>query len=364
MDEEIPDIDGSRPPRLCQQLAGQDAAVGQFMKNLADGRVHHAWILTGAKGIGKASFAYQAAGFLLHHKNPVAAANDANTLDIPADSESRQLIMNNAHPDLMVITRPYDEKKNKFKTAISIDDIRKIRHFFQRTAGMGGWRVCIVDCADEMTISAANALLKSLEEPPTNALFFIIAHHPGKLLPTILSRCTQLPLKPVETETVNRLLVAEKPELDSNAAAAISYLGNGSIGRALEIADQDGLDVYREMIDLLAQAPALDIAALHQFANRVANRKNEAQFENFFIFLTEWLHRMVRDSAAGQATPVLFEGEGQAMTGLLANSRLEDWVEVWEKVTALCSSAKALNLDRKQTVIECFSLIERASKAS
>lgn len=364
MDEEFPDIDGDRPPRFCQALAGQDAAVRQFIKSLSEGRLHHAWMLTGAKGIGKASFAYQAAGYLLHHKDPVGAAATTSTFDIPEDSETRQLILNNAHPDLKVITRPYDMGKNKFKTAIAVDDIRNIRQFFQLTAGMGGWRICIVDCADEMTVNAANALLKSLEEPPPNTLFFIISHQPGKLLPTILSRCTQLPLKPLETDTVNRLLVAEKPDLDSNAAAAISYLSNGSIGRALAIADQDGLDVYREMIDLLAQAPVLDVAALHQFANRVANRKNEAQFENFFTFLTEWLHRMVRDSAAGQATPVLFEGEGQAMTGLLANSRLEDWVEVWEKVTALFTSAKALNLDRKQTVLECFSLIERASKVS
>ena len=358
--EEIPEIDGDFPPRLSAKLAGHEAVEARFLQNLAQNRLHHAWLLTGAKGIGKAGFAFRLARFLLHHPNPVQAAQNANNLDIPEDSKTQQLVNRLSHPDLMVVNRPYDFDKGVFKADISVESIRNISHFLSLTGAVAHWRVCLIDSVDEMTVSGANALLKILEEPPINTLFLLISHNPGILTATIRSRCQIVPLSPLPLEIVQQILLEKKPELDPDSAAAMAFLANGSIGTALNLAEQGGLDVYREMLVILSAMPKPDNVKLHALAERMNSTDARGLFSLLMWFLTAWLHRMITTYARGQTSRAFFADEEETMCRFLATSSLEQWVEVWEKVGKLDREAERLNLDRKQAVLESFAFIRKA----
>lgn len=359
--EIIPDIDGDFPPRLCLQVQGQEAIEQLFLQNLGQNKLHHAWLLTGPRGIGKASMAYKIAKFMLHHQNPITAAQTATSLDVPAGSQAVHLVNAMAHPDFMVLSRPYDLKKDSFKNDIPVAATRRIGNFMSLTSGLASWRICIIDSIDEMTISAANAVLKILEEPPASTLFLLVSHNPGRLLDTIRSRCQTAPLDILSPETVQQLLSNMQPDLEANEAAAIAFLAEGSIGYALEIASLNGLAVYREMVDMLVAMPQPDGVKLHALAERMNSRSADGIFSLFTQFLSAWLHRMVRGSAKGLNCPVLFQEEGESMARLMGDSSLEQWVEVWEKVSILTRETELLNLDRKQTVLESFSLIRAAA---
>lgn len=359
--EQMPELDGEFPPRLCAKIYGQEAVEKRFIHALAHDKLHHAWLLTGAQGIGKASFAYRVAKYMLHHQNPMQAAQTSTSLDIPEGTQAAQFVNQLAHPDFLALTRPYDLKKEAFKAEIPIEETRRIRRFMSLTSGLAKWRVCLIDSADEMTIQAAHSVLKTLEEPPVSTLFLLVSHSPGKLLETIRSRCQITPLSPLKPEIVQQLLQEKRPDMDVDTAAAIAFLSDASIGYALQIADMNGLALYREMIDVLTDMPNPDGVKLHALAERMNGRTVTGLFALFNKLLAGWLHRMMNAAARGQAGTVLFEGESDVMARLMTASRLEEWVEVWEKVSRLNQEAELLNLDRKQTVLESFALIKRAA---
>ncbi|MDD9797563.1 MAG: DNA polymerase III subunit delta' [Alphaproteobacteria bacterium] len=422
--DNIPDIDGKRLPRLCPQLLGQDKICRLFYDNFCNQQLHHAWLLSGQKGIGKASFAYQFARFLLHWQTPEkaqqaltdaaelkdATESPAHQLYVPPDSSTTQLVNARAHPDLLVITRAWDSKNGSFKERISVDSTRQIHSFLSRTAGMGGWRICIIDSADDLSPSAANALLKIVEEPPDKALFLIISHQPTGLLPTLRSRCQHAPMPPLSTESVTTLLTRylkddmkksdiekgdiENADLPTDLSAenieTIAYLAGGSIGRALAIAEADGLQIYRKMTELLAKMPHVHRDALYQFADQVNQRKRgqgDSLYALYTGLLSDWLHRLVRLGAGVSPFAVngvngatdtngtndmndsetdkfsaLFERESKIMHQLIAAASLPQWVEVWEKTAHYHRQVIQLNLDRRQTILECFALIKTAAK--
>lgn len=362
--DDLPDIDGLRSPRFCRQLIGQDASVSHFLSNLAQGKLHHACLLTGPKGVGKASFAHMAARFMLHYNDPVSAAKNAENLSVLDDEMLGKQIEQGSHPDLMIVTRPWDTAKERFKQTISVDEVRKIRSFFNLSAGMGGWRICIIDAADDMTLNAANALLKTLEEPPSKSLFLIVSHQSGGLLDTIRSRCMKIAFQPLKSNHIQHLMhqTIAKGSDNTGAAtqslAAIAHLSRGSIGRALHINDTNGLEVYSDMVKLLRQFPSFRADTLHEVAERLSKRNTEHLFTDMGEFLQQWLHQLARFSAKGQMPEVIFEGEEAAFQLMASDRPLEAWVDVWEKVTELFDNAKRLNLDRKQTILESFKLIQ------
>ena len=361
--DELPDIDGVRSPRFCRELVGQDAAVSHFLSNLAQSKLHHACLLTGPKGVGKASFAHMAARFMFHNVDPVLAAKNAQNMSVLDDERLGKQIEQGSHPDLMIVTRPWDAAKERFKQAISVDEVRKIRSFFNLSAGMGGWRICIIDAADDMTLNAANALLKILEEPPPKSLFLIVSHQSGSLLETIRSRCMKIAFQPLKYAHIQYLMHKSIEDSSDNAASsqslvAISHLSRGSIGRALHIYDTNGLEVYSDMVKLLRQFPSIKADTLHEVAERMSKRNTEHLFADMGEFLQQWLHQLVRFLAKGQMPEVIFEGEEAAIQTMASHRPLEAWVDVWEKVTELFDNAKRLNLDRKQTILESFKLIQ------
>lgn len=348
-----------RHPRDTTSLYGHEAAEATLFDAFMSGRMHHAWLLTGSAGIGKATLAYRMAKFLLTYPDPDTAEKmGAKGLGVSDDMPAVRQILSQGHPDLLTIRRPVDEKTKKAKTVIPVDVVRKTTSFFGKSAGAGGWRVCIVDSADEMNANAANALLKVLEEPPARSLFLLVSHQPGRLLPTIRSRCRHLAMTPLCGSDIAQVLSDNGAAIDAGGVSAIETLAEGSAGRALTIADGGGLQLYQELVKLLCQAPRTDIEALHALADKGARRGADQTFQMLMELLRDWIARAVRVGAGGPVGSDIVPGESAAMVRLTSGVSLDRWVEVWEKIGELANRAEALNMDRKLVILNAFSMLE------
>ena len=244
-------------------LFGHDAAEREFLAAYRSGRLPHAWLIGGEPGIGKATLAYRMARFVLAYPDPsapVVTAAASFALD-PAHRTARR-VAGNAHSDLLVLERT-EADNGKLRTVITVDQVRRLVTFFGSTAGEGGWRVCIVDSADELNPQGSNALLKMLEEPPERALFLVVSHAPGRLLPTIRSRCRRLALKPLGPQDVARAATAvlgSGPDAERMRVTEAAGAAAGSVARALALAGGPQLELRRRVAAILDALPVADAA--------------------------------------------------------------------------------------------------------
>jgi DNA polymerase III subunit delta' len=354
------------PPWRSQRLLGHEAAEKTMLAAHASGRLHHAWLMAGPRGIGKATLAWRFARFLLcgQQQGGLFGGGAADGLDVAADAPGRSLVEARSHPDLFHLRRTLNPDTGRMRAEIAVDDVRELGAFMHMTPAMGRWRVAIVDSADEMNRNSANAVLKVLEEPPPNAVLLIVAHAPGRLLPTIRSRCRRLALHPLADDIMTRLLADYAPEVKEQERAALARLAEGSIGRALELAGAGSLELYSEMVSVLATLPELDMARLHGFAERFARRGEEANaaWRSLNYLFDGWLKGLARQSAlGGEAAPVVPSERG-LQGRLLAAASLDRWMEAWENAARLFARADAVNLDRKQTVLATFLSLQSAMR--
>lgn len=262
------------------------------------------------------------------------------------------------HADLLTIERRFDEKKGKMKQDIAVEDVRRIAQFLHLTAGEGLWRVAIIDGADRMNSNGFNAVLKILEEPPPGAVLMLVSDNPGAMLPTIRSRCRALTLQALPETTVRTLIGRYRPTVPEGDTVPLARLADGSIGRALALADAGGLTLYREIVDLVATLPRLDWIAVHGFADRLAKRGDETLYATASTLLVAWFERFVRGAAAGTLPAAVVPGEDALMRRLATEHGLDRWLEVWEKVSRLFARAEAASLDHKQAVLDAFAGME------
>jgi DNA polymerase-3 subunit delta' len=361
-------------PRANPFLIGHDAAEARLLEAFAAGKLPHAIILGGPRGIGKATLAFRLARFLLSQPATPpgpdlfgAPAMPPISLALPPEHPVFRRIAAAGHADLLTVERGIDAKrKDRLRSEIVVADTREVAGFLRLTAAEGGWRIVVVDCADEMNRDAANALLKILEEPPRQALLLLVSHNPGRLLPTVRSRCRKLVLKPLPEDTVVALLGRYRPEIAEAEARALARLAEGSIGRAVALADAGGIDLYRGLLALLSRLPELDAIALHGFADRLSRAGADESYLTVSELLTQFLARMIRlfvgGEAAAGAAPEIVAGERQAMRRLVERRGLDQWVEVWDKIARLFAQADGLNLDRKQVVLGAFLALEAAAR--
>jgi DNA polymerase III subunit delta' len=359
------------PPWRAVRLLGHEVAEKTMLAAHGSGRLHHAWLMAGPRGIGKATLAWRFARFLLCGSqqgglfgSSTLGGGAAEGLDVAADAPGRSLVDARSHPDLFHLRRTLNPDTGRMRAEIAVDDVRELGAFMHMTPAMGQWRVAIVDSADEMNRNSANAVLKILEEPPPNAVLLIVAHAPGRLLPTIRSRCRRLALQPLADDIVVRLLGDYAPEVKEQERAALARLAEGSIGRALELAGAGSLELYSEMVSVLATLPELDMARLHGFAERFARRGEEANaaWRSLNYLFDGWLKGLARQSAlGGEAAPVV-PAERGLQTRLLAAASLDRWIVAWEKAAELLSGADRVNLDRKQTVLGSFLFLQSAMR--
>jgi DNA polymerase-3 subunit delta' len=352
---ERPSLDGLEgwpEPEAQPAWRGDPAAEATLRDAYLGGRMHHAWLIGGPRGIGKATLAYRFARFALAHPDPGRAVAGEG-LAIPATHPAFRKVAAGAHPNVLSLRRPWDEKTRRYRTELTVDEIRRTVGFFGSTAGERGWRIAIVDPADDMNPSAANALLKILEEPPADALFLVISHTPGRLLPTIRSRCRRLDLAPLASAAIDAALAEGEPDAGAEDRALAARLAQGSLRRAVLLLRQEGIEVFRALDRLLGGLPELDTEAVHAFAERVTRRGAEDAYEAFLDLTRDWLARRVRRQP---------EPAGTEPGAALAGVPLASWAEVWEKLGRASDLADAYNLDRKQVVLSTLMSLARAAR--
>ena len=362
--------DGRDYPRQTAELVGHADAERVLLDAWSSGRLPHAWLISGPRGIGKATLAYRFARFVLANSETepasgglFGAAPAPRDLTIDPGSPLFRRIAAGGHADFLSIERSVNEKTGKLRGEIPVEDARQIGSFFSLTAAEGGYRVCVVDAVDEMNRHAANALLKILEEPPPRSLLLIVAHAPAGLLPTIRSRCRRLTLRPLDHTDVATVLAKRLPDMPTAEQGALVNLAEGSPGRALALAGSGGLEVYRELAALFARLPEIDIEAMHGFGDRMARRENEAAYRVWADLIGWWLARLARCTAGVMEHDEIVAGEGALLRRLTAGRSLDRWAEVWEKVGRLVERADSVNLDRKQVVINTLFAVARAARA-
>ncbi|MBT3358479.1 MAG: DNA polymerase III subunit delta' [Rhodospirillales bacterium] len=361
------DIDDVPPPRENPDLIGHDAAEHELLDAFNSGRMSHAWLICGPRGIGKATLAFRFARFVLSQGSSGGGgglfADDqavaaANGIYISPESAVFRRVAAQGHADLMTVERGIsDTGRRKPRTEIVVSDVRRIGPFLSMTPAEGGWRVVVIDGADLMNRSAMNAVLKVLEEPPQNSLLLLACHNPGRLLPTVRSRCRMLNMNPLPPETVETLLHRFAPGIAPADTAALAKLSEGSIGRALTLADEGGLELYRELMALLGTLPNLDAVKLHEFADRLARAGAENAFRTVTELLQNWLAGVIRSAAGGASDEDFVHWSTVANAG-----SLDRWLQVWEKVTHLLARSDRANLDRKQVVLSAVLAIESAAR--
>lgn len=362
---------GAPHPRDCPRLIGQGAAEAAFLEAFATGRLHHGWLLTGPRGVGKATLAWRIARFLL--ATPPAESDglfDAppppRTLDIDPEHPVARRILAGGEPGLASITRSVNEKTNRMRDKIVVDDIRKLNRFFGLSATDGGRRVVIVDTADDMNTSAANALLKMLEEPPARTTLLLISHQPSALLPTIRSRCRTLRLSSLNPKDMQAALSQTGAEMpaDPDQTTHLATLAAGSVGAALRLITLDGLHLYAELVAILNSLPKLDRQRALALAETAAQRGAAARFELLLTLIDIALARLARTGVTGSPpAPEAAPNEAQVLFRLAGDARKgRAWAEIAATITSRSRHGQAVNLDPAALVLDTvFKMQETAA---
>jgi DNA polymerase-3 subunit delta' len=358
--EALPEADrleGFPHPRETRALYGQDACERVLAKAFAGGRMHHAWMFTGREGVGKATLGYR----LAKHALARPEERDASGLSLaiaPQTAAHRQVVAL-SHPGLLLLRRPCDPRSKRIATSIPVDEVRRLKSFLGLTGGQDSWRVVIVDSADELNGNAANALLKSLEEPPQRALFVLISAAPNGILPTIRSRCRRLELAPLGENDLQRAVLAALAAVGAQAPAAEAFsqlerLAKGSVRAALQLAGSGGLELYRQIEALFGALPNLDWSAAHGLSDQLVLAGHEQRFEAFFDLFLDHLSRLVRAAATGDAEAHM----RQLAERLIGAGRLPMWAGLWQTVLSDRNEAARLNLDRKALLLAALARLE------
>lgn len=341
-------------PRNNLFLTGHEEAEQLFLNAWKAGVLHHSWLIAGPEGIGKATFAYRIARFLLSAEE--SRRMDYKSLNVAENNPVYRLVANDSHPDLKSIERDFiesDKKKIikairdgealdeeqlqdlKKSSVIKVDEVRTINEFLSKKSFDGNWRIVIVDSVDDLNTAGANAVLKVLEEPPEKSLLLLISHNPNQLLPTIKSRCAKINLQPLAETAVASLLRRYAPELSEAAVSGIAKISSGSIGQALNYARNDGLSLYQNLEKVFYAGKNFDLEKALILSDNAAG-------DEMVWNLTERLVlKFLSDYAKG--------GENIRLIG-----------EAWEKCLKIFHETEALNMDKRQAMLNIISTICKA----
>ena len=332
-------------PRANPTLLGHHDAQATLAAAIASARMHHAWLITGPDGIGKATLAYRFARRLLARRTGLASDQAPLALD-PADPVFRR-VAGGSHADLLSIERGINERTKRMRTQIPVDDIRRVAGFLALTPAEGGWRVVIIDGAEDLNTAAANALLKTLEEPPPRAVILLTCSAPGRLPATIRSRCRRLRLGALDDATMRALLTTYLPGMATDDRDRLVTLAEGSIGRALLMAEEEGLKIAALVDQVLTALPNIPPQMPHAIADSLA--RSDTGFATFMDLLAAGIAAAVREAARGHADPDQVR---------LAELRpVAEWGAIWERLGQIRDETERFALDKRQALVAGLGLL-------
>lgn len=312
-------------PRQNDCLWGHEDEYHQFKQAVLQNKLHHAWLVCGEEGIGKTTFVYHVIRLVL-----------GNTRDVITKIKA------GSHPDLLTVSRRMDEKKNRLRSEILVEDIKAVGTFLRLTSANGGWRVVVIEEAELMNQNAANSLLKILEEPPQAALIFLVSAHPNRLLPTILSRCRKLVLHSLQEDVLSKALPVLAPNYSDAEYKKIIPLSQGSIGKALQLLDSNAFTL-QNIVNAFFNKPFTG-NELNENVQLILQQ--EDGFSTFFSLLTDQLNRRIN-----QAIQSKQECFGQP------SRTIKEWIDLWQKILKWHKDTESFNLDKRQTLISDFELV-------
>ena len=355
-------------PRSVRMVFGHDGAQREFLESYRAGRLHHAWLITGPRGIGKATLAWRFTRFLLHaaagsgdHRH--AGGGGVHALDVPDDHAIARRIAAGSELTVMGIERSRNPKSGRMRRIIPVEDIRELKSFFSLTSADGLPLVAVVDSPDEMERHAANAMLKLLEEPPNNAYLFLVSHSPARLLPTIRSRCRRLSCRPLSAGDMTKALGQLALEDAGNNRTLIN-LSEGSVGMAVELSDGDGLRLHAQIVELFAGAPGIDRSEMQRLAEGFDGGKSEIDFEFGLKMMALSVARLARASASRGVNPVSSgDGELKLFSRLAARPQSAGvWAELHGKFLRAATKSLLTNISPASAIIDMCLEFDRAAR--
>ena len=366
-------IEGYPHPKVTEKLFGHQFAEQEFINCFKSNKLHHGWLISGAKGIGKATFAWQMAKFLLTQPIPSlepkglfgnSDKNQNNDLGENLKKAMIARILAESEPRLVVVRKSFDEKRKTFRSSIRVDEVRHLKTFFSLSVSDGGGRVAIIDCAEDMNINAANALLKTLEEPPKDTVFLLISHNPQSVLPTIKSRCRELRLSSLTESDLKSALRQINLTIPENEFEIYSLLGSGSVGNSIRLLEHDGAGLYRTLLSFLNQLPNLNGFELEKFIGTFSGNKNRSRLELLIELLNIVIARLSKAGITGHSpSNQILEDEKAIFLKLCPNPNIATkWAELAQTQSENLKHGLTVNLDPGSLILDTFFRIEDCAR--
>jgi len=353
-------------PRETTKIIGHERAELNLANALKTGRIAHALLISGPKGIGKATLMYRFARYVLSAgtscTNTIPGEPNDRPLEVPLKDEIFARIASGTHADLFVLEKGVNPRTGLSRGEITVEEARKLGRFLSLTPAESPWRIAVIDAADEMNRHAANAILKLLEEPPNRTILILISHAPDRLLPTIRSRCRRFNLRTLSKHNFEMIVKDVHPTLKESEIVMLGQLSNYSPGQAFVIKELDGIQLYARLVKILMAAPTIDFETVHILADELSGRGSEPRFKLAIELLLGWFSSFITSAAQEISVPELIEGEQAVRDRFIAARGLDHWAGLWENISHLSLRAEQIHLDRKQVILSAYTAIGDLAK--
>ena len=361
-------IAGAPHPMLANEIIGHSSQKLSFLSSFASNRLHQCWLLAGDMGIGKASFAWLIAKFLLTTKyQPADLKIDLNESNInsilePQSGNTLNRIISGSEQRVYIVRRGYNEKRKAFFKNISIEDVRKLQSYCSLSIADGGKRIIIIDTADDLNKSSSNALLKLLEEPPKNTIFLLISHQPNLLVPTLKSRCQKLSFSNLDQTDLGAVLTAIGCKIEPSDEVSLSILSKGSAGAACRLINSNCINLYRDILNIASSLPNLNTNKILQLSQNYFAKAKPSEFEIFIEMMQHFFSRLCKMGVMQKPVlPSVTDNEAKIMKSLCPNlksARL--WSEAANISLAKLNKGYLLNIDIESLILDTFIYLEKS----
>ena len=361
-------IAGAPHPMLANEIIGHSSQKLSFLSSFASNRLPQCWLLAGDMGIGKASFAWLIAKFLLTTKyQPADLKIDLNETNInsilePQSGSTLNRIISGSEQRVYIVRRGYNEKRKAFFKNISIEDVRKLQSYCSLSIADGGKRIIIIDTADDLNKSSSNALLKLLEEPPKNTVFLLISHQPNLLLPTIKSRCQKLSFSNLDQTHLGAVLTAIGCKIEPSDEVSLSILSKGSAGAACRLINSNCINLYSDILNISSSLPNLNTNKILQLSQNYFAKAKLGEFEIFLEMMQHFFSRLCKTGVMQKPVlPSVSENEAKIMKNLCPNLKSAHlWSEAANITLAKLNKGYLLNIDIESLILDAFVYLEKS----